>query len=148
MLPKRRSGLCFRFAGGQEAGLSPSRIDLTASRPTPALTRTAAPPCAAPTRPARGVSGFWIRQVYVPGHALHEKGLQRKISVGTFVCSQGRRALFVSLINRGETGDEPVVNRRFCSSVGFKYELDCSCFRRDIRTVFSIRWRARGRVVS
>ena len=25
------------------------------------------------------------------------------------------------------------MNRGFCSSVGFKYELDCSCFRRDIQ---------------
>ena len=29
----------------------------------PAPPRPAAPPCAAPTRPARGVSGFWLRQV-------------------------------------------------------------------------------------
>ena len=26
-----------------------------------------------------------------------------------------------------------MVNRGFCSSVGFKYELDCSCFRRDVQ---------------
>ena len=35
-----------------------------------------------------------------PGHALHEKGLQRQISVGTLVNSQQRRALAVPVINR------------------------------------------------
>ena len=29
----------------------------------PTQPRPAAPPCAAPTRPARGMSGFWTRQV-------------------------------------------------------------------------------------
>ena len=41
--------------------MSPGRAVLSAS--LPAQPRPAAPPCAAPTRPARGVSGFWIRQV-------------------------------------------------------------------------------------
>ena len=41
------------------------------------------------------------RTHFVPGHALHEKGLQRQISVVTLVSSQERRALFVPLINRG-----------------------------------------------
>ena len=36
-----------------------------------------------------------------PGLALHEKGLQRQIGVGTLLSSQERRALFVPLINRG-----------------------------------------------
>ena len=36
-----------------------------------------------------------------PGHALHEKGLQRQIGDGTLVSTQERRALFVPLINRG-----------------------------------------------
>ena len=39
--------------------------------------------------------------VVVPGHALHEKGLQRQIAVGTLVNSQQRRALAVLVINRG-----------------------------------------------
>ena len=69
----------------------------------------------------------------IPGHALHEKGLQRQIGVVTLVSSQERRALAVSLINRLSTADETVVNGGFCSSVGFKYELDCSCFRRDVQ---------------
>ena len=37
----------------------------------------------------------------IPGHALHEKGLQRQIGVGTLVNSQQRRALAVPVINRG-----------------------------------------------
>ena len=41
----------------------------------------------------------------VPGHAVHEKGLQRQIGVGTLVSSQERRALAVPLINRGSTAD-------------------------------------------
>ena len=47
-----------------------------------------------------------------------------------------RIRLFVlpkSIVKRLLTADEPVVNRGFCSSVGFKYELDCSCFRRDVQ---------------
>ena len=32
---------------------------------------------------------------YVPGHALHEKGLQRQKGVGLLVSSQEQRALFV-----------------------------------------------------
>ena len=36
----------------------------------------------------------------IPGHALHEKGLQRQIGVGTLVNNQQRRALAVPVINR------------------------------------------------
>ena len=53
-----------------------------------------------------------------PGHALHEKGLYRQIAVGTLVNSQERRALAVPRINRGQTADEPVVNRGFRSPTG------------------------------
>ena len=66
--------------------------------PNLARPRLAAPP-SAPTRPARGVSGFWIRQV--PGHALHYKDLQKKKSVVPLVGSQKQRALLVPVINRG-----------------------------------------------
>ena len=92
-------------------------LALNLARPRPA-----APP-GAPTRTTRGMSGFWIRQVYigfrlflflerrsgdvfsilVPGHALHEEGLQRQIGVGTLVSIQERRALFVPLIKRWST---------------------------------------------
>ena len=37
----------------------------------------------------------------IPGHALHEKGLQRQIGVGPLVGSQEERALLVPLKNRG-----------------------------------------------
>ena len=37
---------------------------------------------------------------YFPGHALHEKGLQRQMGVGTLVSSQEERALLVLVINR------------------------------------------------
>ena len=39
----------------------------------------------------------------IPGHALHGKGLQRQIGVGTLVSIQERRALLVPLINRWST---------------------------------------------
>ena len=61
MLPKSRPGQGFRFAGGQRRGLPPGRITPTAPRPTQPRV-LAALPCAAPTRPAHSVSGFWIRQ--------------------------------------------------------------------------------------
>ena len=73
--------------------------------------------------------------VHLPEHALHEKGLQKQIGVGTLVSSQEQRALFVPLINCCQT----LVNRCFCSSVVFKYELDCSCFQKDIQeSVFDL----------
>ena len=53
-----------------------------------------------------------------PGHALHEKGLQRQIGVGTLVNSQQRRALAVPVTNRWSTAGHPLVNRTFCSSTG------------------------------
>ena len=36
----------------------------------------------------------------VPGHALHEKGLQRQKGFGPLVGSQEQRALLVLVINR------------------------------------------------
>ena len=39
--------------------------------------------------------------LFFPGHALHEKGLQRQIDFGTLVNSQQRRTLAVPVINRG-----------------------------------------------
>ena len=48
---------------------------------------------------------------FIPGHALHEKGLQRQKGVGPLVGSQERRALLVPVINRLQTGYKPLVNR-------------------------------------
>ena len=42
----------------------------------------------------------------VPGHALHEKGLQRQIGVGPLVSSQKERTLLVPLIR-----NKPMINR-------------------------------------
>ena len=41
-----------------------------------------------------------VFKVRFPGHALHEKGLQRQKSVGPLVSSQEERALLVPVINR------------------------------------------------
>ena len=53
VLPKKRPGQCLRFAGGQEGGLSPGRIDPPASRPT--QPRFPSPLRRAPSRPVRPV---------------------------------------------------------------------------------------------
>ena len=45
-----------------------------------------------------------------PGHALHEKGLQRQIGIGPLVGSQERRALLVPVLNRLQTAYQPLVN--------------------------------------
>ena len=83
------------------------------------------------------ISNFsMLGYMHFPGHAWHEKRLQRQILFVTLINSQERRALAVPLINRLSTVDELVVNRGFCFSVGFKCELDCSCFRRDVQDNF------------
>ena len=53
----------------------------------------------------------------VPGHALHEKGLQRQKGDGPLVSSQEHRALLVPRLNRLSTGCRSVVNRSFGSSI-------------------------------
>ena len=45
-------------------------------------------------------AGFDISSVSFPGHAWHEKGLQRQTGVGTLVSIQERRVLLVPVINR------------------------------------------------
>ena len=48
-----------------------------------------------------GGAGWVLAQnTNIPGHALHEQGLQGQICVGTLVNSQQRRALAAPLINR------------------------------------------------
>ena len=71
----------------------PGRIVLSASspdRPSPV-----APPCA-PFRPARGMFGFWTRQV-------KKVYKDNYVGTGTLVSSQERRALAVSGVNPGST---------------------------------------------
>ena len=53
----------------------------------------------------------------MPGHALHEAGLQRQTGVSTLVSSQERRPLAVMVINSGQTCFQPVVDR--LSTAGF-----------------------------
>ena len=79
----------------------------------------------------------------VPGHALHEKGLQRQASAGTLVSIQERRALLVPGINHLWTGYAPVVNRGFCSSIGW-HRVSIVRASREIH--FSIIWRVRSAV--
>ena len=63
------------------------------------------------------------------GHFLHKNGLQKQTGIVTLVSSQERRALAIPQINRLSTTYAPILYRGFCSSVGFKYDLDCLCFR-------------------
>ena len=46
-----------------------------------------------------------------PGHALHEKNLQRQKGGGPLVGSQEQRALLVPVIVRLQTAYKPLVNR-------------------------------------
>ena len=62
----------------------------------PVLPSPAQPRRSAVRRP--DPTGPWC--VRVPGHALHEKGLQRQKGVGPLVSSQEERALLVPVINR------------------------------------------------
>ena len=68
----------------------------------------------------------------VPGHALHEKGLQKQISDGTLVSNKERRALAVPVINRGWAAGQP----RNLFLRGFTYEFAWSCFRRVVQDSF------------
>ena len=74
--------------------------------------------------------------VVIPGHALHEKGLQRQIGDGTLVSSQERRALAVPLINRGTIAGQPRVNRSFRSSIGLHRISFVRASEETSRTVF------------
>ena len=76
---------------------------LAPAPPCPALSRPGPPSRARPrlALPPGGMFGFWIRQI--PGHPLHENGLQRQVSVDTLVSSQGGTAAVVPVINRLST---------------------------------------------
>ena len=76
-----------------------------------------------------------------PGHALHEKGLQRQMGVGPLVSSQERKALMAPVVNRLSNGD--FVPPSVLSTISLVRAPEES-----LRTVFSICWGARGRVVS
>ena len=121
----------------------PSCLD--PSRPT-------APPCAAPTRPARGMPAFWIPQMdstgmrltqnfVVPRHALH--GTHSQKPHGRLVGSQERRAAIVPRIKRWSTAG--VALQQSTS------DFDCSFFRINVPDRRAIRrflptcpWYVRG----
>ena len=70
VLLKRRSGQVCSMAW-RVRGTVVSWANRSVGVPScPALPRPAAPPCAAPTRPARGMPGFWIRHVSSPERGL------------------------------------------------------------------------------
>ena len=71
---------------------------------------------------------LWYR---IPGHALHEKGLQRQIGVVTLVSSQERRALAVPVINRLQTARQP----RALFLQRFTYDFACSCFWGEVQAM-------------
>ena len=81
------------------------------------------------------------RSLYIPGHALHEKGLQRQEGAGPLVGSQERRAAVVPLINRGSNAGfvPPPVYMAFRLFVLLKKRSGQVC---------SMPWRVRGSVVS
>ena len=94
----------------------------------PAPPRPAAPPRAAPTRPARGMSGFWTRQV-VPANPFHASHIREKTSAGTNRRRYNRQQPETNSVQR--PADKPLVNvtclffrrrrsstGRVCSSVG------------------------------
>ena len=60
----------------------------------------------------------------IPGHALHEKGLQRQISVRTLDSNHERRAVVVPEINRGYTAGQP----RVLFLHRFMLDFACWCF--------------------
>ena len=56
--------------------------------------------------------------VLLPGHALHEKGLQKQKCAGPLVSSQERRARFIPRLNHLSTAGPMRVQSGFCSSTG------------------------------
>ena len=96
--PKRRSGQLSSvrwWARGTDVSWANRTVDVPSG---PAMHRPA------PTRPwyVRVLDSAGSMHKF-PGHALHEKGLQRQIGVVTLVSSQERRALAVPRMNRLST---------------------------------------------
>ena len=82
-----------------------------------------------------------------PGHALHEKGLQKQKGVGTLVSSQERKAAVVPL-SRWCTANKPRVNRSLCSSVGLNEISFVRASEKTFRKHFSVLCGAKGSVAS
>ena len=58
--------------------------------------------------------------VYLPGHALHEKGLQRQKGVAPLVGGQERIALLVPVIHRLQTVCQPLILFPHSVYMGFR----------------------------
>ena len=80
-----------------------------------------------------GISRIRPERRGIPGHALHEKGLQRQKNAGPLASSQERRAAVVPRINRLSTACQPVFNRTVCSPIG----LHCISFVRASGETFT-----------
>ena len=104
-------------------------------------TKSAFRPADLPRLHRRFCSSVGVNYVRTPGHALHEKGLQRQIGGGTLVSSHEQRALFVPRLNRGSTADfvPPSV------SIGFRLFV---LLERRSSDVSSIPWKVQGTCVS
>ena len=78
-----------------------------------------------------------------PGHALHEKGLQRQIGVGTLVSRQQTKSA-------RSPGDKPLMNRlstgRFVPPPVYIVFLLLVLAKRRLEQLFTVSWRARGTV--
>ena len=99
VLPKRRPrqlSTMPRGARGSVVPLGDRPVGVPSYRTAPPLRRAPPRPDSPVVRP-----GFGFDKIVFPGHALHEKGLQRQKGVGPLVNSQERRAAVVPVINRG-----------------------------------------------
>ena len=82
---------------------------------------------------------------HVPRNVLHVKGFQKKKGVGPLVSSRERRALLAPLLNRGETGCQPLALFPHSVYIGFRlfvFPKKCSGW------LFSMPWETRVSLVS
>ena len=86
---------CLRYPGGHAGQMSPGRAEPSTSPP--------ARPCAAPPRPARGMSGFWTRQVDWTG--VSWRGRSKSCSIALPSCSSEPSSAFV--VRGGSRGGGP-----------------------------------------
>ena len=73
-------------------------------------------------------AAFQSLQRKFPGHAWHEKSLQRQACARPLVRSQERRATVVLPRNRLLTARQLVVNRSSCSSIRLAWDFIRPCF--------------------
>ena len=114
-VPQVNNGSVPLPGGSNSRWLPPRRVKRGYPRYPYAALSTARPQIAAPSIPP-------VTLFLIPGHALHEKGLQRQKGAGPLVNSQERRARFVPRIQpriqRGSNAGPTRVQRGLCSSTG------------------------------